>query len=86
MIKSLITALLLLSACQLPWAGYWLDGLGPDAEQPKVFYCEKRVNLPPVCAPAAMLDAYPEVRQIAATARFHCAGTCQVKLLRGGER
>ena len=70
MIKSLITALFLLSlsAC----TSYHGLGTGSTVwvsqtqNNQEVFYCEKRVNLPPVCAPAAMLDAYPEVRQIAA--------------------
>ena len=70
MMKSLITALFLLSlsAC----TSYHGLGTGSTVwvsqtqNNQEVFYCEKRVNLPPVCAPAAMLDAYPEVRQVAA--------------------
>ena len=70
MIKSPVTALFLLSlsAC----TSYHGLGTGSTVwvsqtqNNQEVFYCEKRVNLPPVCAPAAMLDAYPEVRQVAA--------------------
>ena len=66
--KSLITAffLLSLSAC----TSYHGLGTGSTVwvsqtqNNQEVFYCEKRVNLPPVCAPAAMLDAYPALQQV----------------------